>query len=555
MRWLHGRRGPVTLAAAGMVAALTLPPAVTEASAGQSFTWSAASGSEAWSTAENWEQKEAPSGSVETLTFPALTEADCSLPFRTTCYEARNDIGGLSAGGIAIDDEAGYRLTGEPITVGAGGITAAPASGEPSGYPSFSLPLTLGAAQTWSLTGRYSSSSLRLEPEATVGGPYALDISLAEEAALTIESNADVGQVTVSGRGLLDLGGFSGQGSLNGTDASPVTIDTGIYTEVTGASVGPLTLGEDDVLEVGNGDNSATLAVDGGLTLGSNGTLSSIIRKHGPTAGSDFSQISATGLVALAGNALSLRDGVHLAGTGGCETLTTGEADVLVTTTGTITGTFAGVPNESIVSLECPDANRPPTVKIAYSAHAVTATVITAGQSEKELEEETAAKRKAEEEAAARKRGEEEAAARKVAEEEAAARRRTEEEALAGRRAQEQAAATRVREEATLLERKESEAGAGTGTVAGVASVKGEKVKMTANSVLVTVLTSRAGMVTISAPGLERTAKTLSAGSHQIALALTRVGRSERRRRQRIKLSVSLTTGADTVWSSESFKL
>src|SRR5436309_770885 len=81
----------------------------------------------------------APSGSVGTLSFPALTNAACtSSPPTDTCYQSSNDISGVNASAISIDDGghgsgpflSAYLITGKGITLGSGGITAAPTASD-----------------------------------------------------------------------------------------------------------------------------------------------------------------------------------------------------------------------------------------------------------------------------------------------------------------------------------------------------------------------------------------------------------------------------------------
>ena len=55
--------------------------------------------------------------------------------------------------------------------------------------------------------------------------------------------------------------------------------------------------------------------------------------------------------------------------------------DTLITTTGALTGIFTGVPDGTVLPLTR-SSSEPPTVRINYTAHAVTATVETAGSGE-----------------------------------------------------------------------------------------------------------------------------------------------------------------------------
>lgn len=162
-------------------------------------------------------------------------------------------------------------------------------------------------------------------------------------------------------------------------------------------------------------------------------------------------------------------------------------------------------------------------------------------KSSKQAEEEAAsaaAAKKHEEEvavAAAAKKHEEEvaavAAAKKHAEEVAAvaAAKKDAEEVAA-------AAATRKHDEAS-------------------ASIEVVRVKVTATSVLITVKVARAGTATVTGQGLKKTSVHVAAGTHTIKIALTRVGKSEREHRKKIKIAVSVRVGSRTVSSSKEVKL
>ena len=87
------------------------------------------------------------------------------------------------------------------------------------------------------------------------------------------------------------------------------------------------------------------------------------------------------------------------------------------------------------------------------------------------------------------------------------------------------------------------------------ASVKIEKFKVTASSLVVTIKTSRAGTVTITGPGLKKTSRTVAAGTPVMTVALTKAGKAERAGRKKIKLSVSLKMSIKTVSRSVEIKL
>jgi hypothetical protein len=100
-----------------------------------------------------------------------------------------------------------------------------------------------------------------------------------------------------------------------------------------------------------------------------------------------------------------------------------------------------------------------------------------------------------------------------------------------------------------------SEIAATYATAEASASVKIEKFKVTTRSLEVTIKTSRAGTVTVTGPGLKRTARTVAAGTRVMTVALTKAGKAERAGRKKIKLSVSLKTSTKTVSRSVEIKL
>jgi len=77
-----------------------------------SFTWSGATpltgpGAGNWSNTTNWKGLSAPSGSVGTLTFPALTSAACTTTFPPgTCYQSNNDLTGLTVNALTTSTAA-----------------------------------------------------------------------------------------------------------------------------------------------------------------------------------------------------------------------------------------------------------------------------------------------------------------------------------------------------------------------------------------------------------------------------------------------------------------
>jgi hypothetical protein len=360
------------------LAVCALPLAASSAGAAN-FTWTGAATLGKWSNATNWGGI-APNGEVGTLTFPTLTSAVCTAePQKATCYSSENDVSGLNVNAISIDDGANYLIHGGPITLGAGGLTAS-GSADSSGDASLSLPITLGTSQNWSIGGNGNGSRVDLGTGGGVTGTSAaLNISLSDQATLGFgANNNEVGAVTVAGTGILFPGSVTlgpGSGSLNGTDGNPVSLSGGAGLAAFDGTTGPLTMTA-GLLQVGCGCAAGTLAVNGGVTLNS-AVLMTFINHSGTTAGTDYSQLSASGSVNLAGTHLVVLDGQGQ-GASACQALRPGDVDMLITTGGLLTGTFIGVPDGTTIPVYCP-FQTPPLVRINYSAHSVTATVQTAG--------------------------------------------------------------------------------------------------------------------------------------------------------------------------------
>ena len=361
---------------------MLLLPSIAAASTNYTWTGAAASGTENWSDGTNWEGS-APSGTVSTLTFPALTSGACTgEPPTATCYESHNDVNGLNVNALAIDDGVGYFIEGNEIILGSGGITASPSANDYFGSPELGLPITLSAAQTWSIKSGAEAQELIVNGNVSSGTPDTLNVSFSGTSGFPFldlyESNAEVGAVLVKGKGGVVVGK-----SLNGTDGNSVSLSEGaqLYSLFgRDTTIGPLTTTEDNGVFVGQifEGGAGTLAVNGGVTFDSTSGLGVDINQPGTVAGVDFSQLSAAGAVNLGSAHLSLGDG-EFGRENSCEALTPGDVDTLVTTTGSLTGTFSGIPNETTVPVECFGNGTSPTARINYTAHTVTATILTAG--------------------------------------------------------------------------------------------------------------------------------------------------------------------------------
>ncbi|HET9093759.1 MAG TPA: Ig-like domain-containing protein [Solirubrobacteraceae bacterium] len=336
-----------------------------------------------WSQSANWDASGVPPSSLTgtSLSFPALTAAACTTnPPTASCYSSSDDLGALSAYSLTIDDGLGYSLTpagsSDTITLGAGGLTAAPSASDSAAIvgANIAIPIILGADQSWSVTGGPDNQQLELTAPVT-GSAYTLGIALDDGTFLGLTGDDEVGAVTVTASGTpgtLVLGAPGATGTLNGTDHNPVTLDNGTGLFVQAGETGPLTVNGGTV-QIGDGTTTpgaSLLTVEGAASLSATSTLALYINDgSGSTAGTDYSQLSATGNVTLGGATL------RLANFSSCPTLTVGQVYTLVQTSGgTVSGTFAGLPNGADLPLSC-SSGTPPTLQIGYTSTSVTATV------------------------------------------------------------------------------------------------------------------------------------------------------------------------------------
>lgn len=349
---------------------MLVPAAVARAD----FTWSGAGPLPGnWSVGSNWSGT-APTNGTDAgmLTFPSLPSCASDA-----CYQSNNDLNDLSVDSLTIDDNDSYMLTGDPLTVGEGGITAQSYATGSAGQGEIDVPLTLGAAQTWTFNGIESLPEGLVVGQTVAGTGADLDVNFDEPAFLQFNADAEVGQLTATGTGVIEL--YDGS-SLNGTDENPLTLSGGTDLSIPspGSSTGPITSSAQITVGRGNAPDG-TLAVQGPLTLTS-GTLNSFIDQDGTVPSADFSQLTATGAVSLGGS-LDLAAGNDSAGKCG---LAPGDTATLIATTGTLSGTFSNAADGSLVQMDdlC-NASSPgapaaaPEAQINYTLNAVTATIVT----------------------------------------------------------------------------------------------------------------------------------------------------------------------------------
>jgi hypothetical protein len=399
-RSLRPRAGRLTLVScavrgAGVVlsVALVLMPAAAQA-AGSSFTWKGDAKSTGWSAAGNWEGGEAPSagsGPVK-LVFPWLTGIEggnCgnSKPAEA-CYLGLDDVSGLTAESIAIDDGRDYGIFGSfPLTLGAGGLTALPdASSAGFTTAELDLPIVLGASQTWSVSGssgagpeRLLNNTLHLGGEVS-GAGSALTVKMADGVGLYAGGAVEVGPLTIEGaqaegltisNGVLDLAEGA---ALDSVDGEPVDLSH-VYFAGAGA-VGALHTSDASLAVGETGEHAGKLQATS-VTLDRDTSVGFEIRGTSPAPGVDYGEIVADGPVNLADAFLAIYVPKP------CEAPSVGQVYMLLETSGELTGSFGGAFEGAEIPVEFfKECGTQPSVKVKIEYHrggavnTVTATVL-----------------------------------------------------------------------------------------------------------------------------------------------------------------------------------
>lgn len=330
-------------------AALAAPP---------SLTWSGAQESpeDEWSLAGNWAGGKAPTAgeALGTLTFPRLTSSACtgSEP-EGACYESEDDLAGLSAEALKLDDGDGYRIEGNALTLGSGGLAAAPASGSSgAALEELELPLALGAAQKWSITGRGGSADgqngVDLYGELT-GSGHALEVALGSGGALELESESEVGPVKLTGASATAEDAENGTVRLLGAELNLEdghTVEASHVVLAGDGWLGPLITNHAQ-LEVGDGREPASGIEAASATFDAGSEVTFQITGASREARTGYSQLYSEGAVALGGATVGLVVAPPAEGRA-CPTLTQGETFTFVSTTGSLSGSFANAPEHGV---------------------------------------------------------------------------------------------------------------------------------------------------------------------------------------------------------------
>lgn len=339
-----------------LIATLVCVPAASAAD----FTWAGGSGS--WSAGASWAGGVPPSGTVGTLSFPA---AACST---TACPSTFEDVGGLTAATMLVRGPAPWGFGGTaPLTLTAGL--------DVQGGASLSLPIVLGADNIWSVDGGQVDASG--SPDGFgISGDHGLTLNLTHGATLIVHGRPiEAGPVTVSGGGTLSLMQESGTGpgqpgpnaSLNGANGHPVAINGASLYGRGSPTVGALTSSAGTV-----GVSSGTMA-----TASASFDAASTLSLQTELDGTDYSGLSSTGAINLGGAKLNL-----FTDPGFCSQKPGGTVFTLVSTTATLSGEFANLPEGAVLGSDggpaCAsgsDANRPERLRIAYHRDGATKTV------------------------------------------------------------------------------------------------------------------------------------------------------------------------------------
>jgi hypothetical protein len=366
--------------AAGVSSALASPPTP--------FTWTGTdSGSLNWSVNDNWGTTAPLAGDLnDALVFPAgLSTGDCRTTQNDACYFSQDDLTGYAVNSLTIDDASGYAIyaddANDPLTINAGGVNADTALDAIN--PSMvAIPITLGAAQTWTVNGGLDDAGWLTFTGNVTGPTHALAVALSNEGFLDFDSgsNNEVGNVTVTGAdsgnqgAMADFNGdiLLGDGSeLNSVNGHSVTIDDAAI--IGDGTVGPLIVQGG---RIAPGLPTGDIAVNGTVSLDSASELDLAMNDTTTTAGSGYTQLTAGGIVFLGSSTLGFDwNGASSA----CPTLAIGNVYTLVSSGGSISGTFANAANGADISLAC-TGSVDPQLAIHYNTasapNTVTATVV-----------------------------------------------------------------------------------------------------------------------------------------------------------------------------------
>jgi len=415
---LDGQR--IARCAAGVLGLLAtigvfLLPAPAALASAVSLTWAGRSTvAEQWSVGANWEEGvgPTPSETLETLIFPRLTSTACTVESAThPCYFSFNDVRGLTAESLQLDDANDYRIAGDQLGVGSGGLDATPAEGTTGEAGDvLEMPLDLTASQTWHVAGRrggeLGENGLLLAGDLT-GAGNALTFELGNGPVLYLaENDTEVGPVAIDGtttskvveNGVVSLL----DGELDSSDGESVSLSHIFFT----GSGGLGRLGTSDVdLDVGSpvGVIRARSA-----RLDSASDVAFSVTGEGMTAQVDYSQLVSAGPVELSNAHVEVVVRPPSKGAA-CPVLLPGRTYTFVSAT-SLSGSFSNAPEfgenvEIPVRFATACTQKSQTIRIAYHESGTTQTVTgTVEEAAKISQEEASARQKQKEQEEALKK-------------------------------------------------------------------------------------------------------------------------------------------------------
>ncbi len=222
------------------------------------------------------------------------------------------------------------------------------------------------------------------------GSSSALGVTLANSGYLALSHpGAEVGPVSISGanasapspysNGVVIAADING-GNHNAVSLSHVVLSDDPQRDGLPATIttGPLRAQGANLVIGGTESPDAILSVSGGASLAANDVTDFSLIQDGSTPSADFSQLQATGNVSLGGQ-LNLSEGGD--GSGNC-LISIGDTATVVTTSGTLSGTFANAVDGATIPVQSACTNPPAgglAAVIHYTANSVTATVVAGG--------------------------------------------------------------------------------------------------------------------------------------------------------------------------------
>lgn len=375
----------LTAASAVAVGVVALSSGAAFAAPG-SFTWSGNGSDSVWSDGANWLGGTAPQPKASAnLTFPDL---GCSASCNS---DIQNDVNNLKVPtlSLALGTETGsgdYNISGNGIKIGTLDVSSSVPNNASSQGAGLGVPMTLSGPASWNVDIE-NGSNLNLGAVSGASSD-ALTVNLpvatpGNNGGFISFPSIETGPLTFQGSGATTY--VTGT-DFNGTSKQPVKIlDTGLFVignfgskKVSTIPYGPLTV-KGSSIQFGNGSSGPygidSVAGAASLDSATHLTFNSLDPGSGakPTPGGSYPQLVASGAVKLGSSSLGIF----------AECDQTVGTKYTIVTGSSIKGTFSGLANGAILqaapdgSTSCqPEGSVGPSLKIAYSATAVTATVV-----------------------------------------------------------------------------------------------------------------------------------------------------------------------------------